>query len=88
MLKEMDDYTDQILAYNQGKSSQADQGFERKAFDVFVKTIKANFKGVPLDQNYIDTYPNQYQRHMLNLMENVQFETRRPKNFSEKISRH
>lgn len=52
MLKEMDDYTDQILAYNQGKSISADQGFERKAFDVFVKTNKTNPKGVPLDQNY------------------------------------
>lgn len=44
--------SDQLLRYNQGKSSFADQGFERKAFDVYVKTDKLNSQGVPLQQTY------------------------------------
>lgn len=52
MLKEMDSYTDEILRYNQGQSIYAEQGFERKAFDVFVKTTKTTKQGTPLEQTY------------------------------------
>lgn len=52
MLKEMDSYTDEILKYNQNQSMYADQGFERKAFDVFVKTTKTTKQGTPLEQTY------------------------------------
>ena len=44
--------SDHLLKYNQGKSMFADQGFERKAFDVYVKTDKLNPQGIPLQQTY------------------------------------
>ncbi len=50
--QEMNEYTQNILDYNRGKSMFADEGFQRKAFDVFVKTGKTNPKGVPLEQTY------------------------------------
>jgi len=50
--QEMNEYTQNILDYNRGKSMFADQGFQRKAFDVFVKTTKTTAKGVPLEQTY------------------------------------
>jgi hypothetical protein len=50
--QEMNEYTQNILDYNRGKSMFAEEGFQRKAFDVFVKTGKTNPKGVPLEQTY------------------------------------
>ncbi len=52
VMSEMDGYVDEILKYNNGQSTFASQGFERKSFDVFVKTNKVSAKGVPLDQTY------------------------------------
>jgi hypothetical protein len=50
--QEMNEYTQNILDYNRGKAMFAEEGFQRKAFDVFVKTGKTNPKGVPLEQTY------------------------------------
>ena len=50
--EEMNEYTQNILDYNRGKSMFSEEGFQRKAFDVFVKTSKTNSKGVPLEQTY------------------------------------
>lgn len=52
MLDEIPELAEHIASFNAGKSMYADQGFERKAFDVFVKTGKTNPKGVPLDQTF------------------------------------
>jgi hypothetical protein len=50
--QEMNEYTQNILDYNRGKAMFSEEGFQRKAFDVFVKTGKTNPKGVPLEQTY------------------------------------
>lgn len=52
MVQEMDGYADEILKYNQGQSKFADQGFERRSFDLFVKTTKVSKRGIPLEQTY------------------------------------
>jgi len=52
LVDEIPDLADQILKYNNGENTFADQGFERKAFDLFVKTNKTNPRGIPLDQTF------------------------------------
>ena len=52
MVQEMDGYADEILKYNQGQSKFADQAFERRSFDLFVKTTKVSKRGTPLEQTY------------------------------------
>ena len=52
IIDEMEPYCDAILNEITGRPMYVDEGFQRKAFDVFVKTNKTSDKGVPLDQTY------------------------------------
>ncbi len=52
ILKEMDEYAFEMINTAAGGSYYVDEGFQRKAFDVFVNTYKSNPKGVPLEQTY------------------------------------
>ena len=52
VIAEMPEYSQNIMDYNRGKPMFADQGFDRKAFDLFVKTTRTTSKGVPLEQTY------------------------------------
>jgi hypothetical protein len=53
ILREMDEYAfDMINFADEDKPYYVDEGFQRKAFDVFVNTYKSNPKGVPLEQTY------------------------------------
>lgn len=52
VITEMPELAQHMLDYNQGKSMFADQGFERKSFDIFVQTGRTTNRGVPLEQTY------------------------------------
>lgn len=52
ILREMDEYAYDMINTAAGGSYYVDEGFQRKAFDVFVNTYKSNPKGVPLEQTY------------------------------------
>ena len=52
IIDEMEPYCDAILNEITGRPMYVDEGFQRKAFDIFVKTKKTSDKGVPLDQTY------------------------------------
>jgi len=52
IITEMQPYAQNILDYNRGRQMYADDGFQREAFDIFVKTTKRTPRGVPLEQTY------------------------------------
>lgn len=52
IIDEMEPYCDAILNEITGRPMYVDEGFQRKAFDVFVKTDKLNPQGIPLQQTY------------------------------------
>lgn len=53
ILKEMDEYAYAMINFrDENKPYYVDEGFQRKAFDVFVNTYKSSSKGVPLEQTY------------------------------------